>query len=389
MHARIATARAPLVFAALSALWLTVPGCSGKLVYAPPTAPGQGEADWHQVGGGPGGRSFRSPGLEPPLRLLWEQKLDSPPLGDALVSGPLLMQMTKTASFYSFDLRWGRVLGKRDYGEIPGAAPTIAGELAEILVVAEHSPAELLRGVSRLDGSTLWTRATTVYAPALARADTVIFVDGEGSVAALSAVDGRTLWESPGEGGRQSSAPSLLGDTVFVGDSDGLLRALSVTDGETRWQRSLGTSVRTRPAVSTEIVYAGTSAGDVVALSVHDGEEIWRTRLGGLLTPGLALSADALVAGCVDRQVYGLDRESGIVRWRFETGGVVRGTPAATSSVVYTGSSDGFIYALDLESGHLLWKYRLDGPAAEAIVLGPGTLVVTTETGNLYVFGRD
>ena len=122
--------------------------------------------------------------------------------------------------------------------------------------------------------------------------------------------------------------------------------------------------------------------------SHRTGDETWRTKLGGLSTPGFALSDDILVTGSVDRHVYGLDVDSGDILWRFETNGVVRGTPVSTESVVYCGSGDGFIYALELGSGSLLWKYRLDGPALAPLALGPRSLIVATETGSIYVFGR-
>ena len=354
--------------------------------YFSPSTPDHREGDWNQSGGGHAGRSFRPLGVEPPLRLLWEQRMDSPPLGSSLVSGPLVLQMTKTSSLYSFD-RVGRELSKRGFGETPCAPPTIAGRASEVLVISEFSPKPLLKGVSRLDGSTLWSREGTVCAPTVSRADTVVIVEEGGTVVALRASEGEVLWETHTEG-LYSSAPAVFGQTVFIGDTAGSLRALGVLDGQERWSSQLGSSLRSQPAASSTGVYVGTGAGEVVALSTATGEELWRTALGGLPTPGLALSEHMVVAGCVDRHVYALDVDSGELLWRFETAGVVRGTPVSTESVVYCGSGDGFIYALELNSGTLIWKYRLDGPSVEALALGPGTLIVATENGSIYVFGR-
>ncbi len=354
--------------------------------YFPPTTQDHRDQDWNQSGGGHSGRSFRPLGVEPPLELLWEQRLNSSPLGSSLVSGPLLLQMTKTSSLYSFDLV-GRELGKRGYGEIPCAPPAIAGSASEVLVVAEFFPDPLIKGVSRLDGSTLWSRKTAVCVPTVSRADTIVFIDEAGTATALTASDGDLLWELHGEE-HHASGPSMFGDLVIFGDSAGALRALGVRDGKQRWLSQLGTGLRSRPAVSPKGVFAGTGAGEIVALSADTGDELWRTALGSLLTPGLTLSQDLVVAGCVDRHVYAVDVDTGEIVWRFETGGVVRGTPVSTESVVYCGSGDGFIYALELSSGSLLWKYRLDGPSLEGLALGPRTLIVTTENGSIYVFGR-
>lgn len=367
---------------------LAVAGCGGgNLPYFPPTAnEGSGE-DWNQDGGGSARRHHRPLGLEPPLRLLWEQRLKSPPLGGSLVSGPSLLQMTKTAAIHAFDVRSGRELGTRGYGEIPCAPPAVAGASSEVLVVAEYFPDPLIRGVSRLDGSTLWSRKTAVCAPIVARSDTVIIADETGAVTALTASDGEAVWELDGDG-RYASGPSMLGELLIIGDSAGTLRGLRVADGEEQWSSQLGAGVRSGPAISPRRVFVGTGEGEMIAVIADTGEELWRTALGSLLTPGLTLSADLVVAGSVDRHVYALDAETGSIVWRFETEGVVRGAPVSTRSVVYCGSGDGFVYALELDSGELLWKYRLDGPSVEGLALGPRTLAVATETGSIYVFGR-
>ena len=367
---------------------MAVAGCGGALPYFQPLSQDYDGGDWNQAGGGHTGRSYRPLGIEPPLRLLWEQTMDAPPLGGSIVSGQLVLQMTKRSSLYSFDLGTGEELGKRGYGELPCAAPIIAGPAAGVLIVAEFSPNPLLKAVSRVDGSTLWSRGqVNVCADLVVHADTVVIVDEEGTVAALGAMEGDVIWELRDQQ-RYSSGPAVFENLVFVGDTVGAVRALRLVDGEEKWHTSLGASLRTRPAVSSKGVFLGTGAGEVVALSTATGDETWRTKLGGLSTPGFALSDDILVTGSVDRHVYGLDVDSGDILWRFETNGVVRGTPVSTESVVYCGSGDGFIYALELGSGSLLWKYRLDGPALAPLALGPRSLIVATETGSIYVFGR-
>lgn len=369
-------------------LLLAVAGCGGgNLPYFPPTANERSGKDWNQDGGGYTRRHHRPHGLEPPLRLLWEQRLKSPPLGGSLVSGHSLLQLTKTAAIHAFDVRSGRELGKHGYGEIPCAPLTVAGSRSEVLVVAEYFPDPVIKGVSRLDGSTLWSRRTAACVPMVTRSDTVVIADEAGTVTALTASDGEAVWELDGEG-RYASGPSMFGELLIIGDSAGTLRGLRIADGEEQWSSELGAGVRSGPAISPSGVFVGTGDGEMIAVTTDTGEELWRTALGGLLTPGLTLSADLVVAGCVDRHVYALDTETGSIVWRFETGGVVRGAPVSTRSVVYCGSGDGFVYALELDSGDLLWKYRLDGPSVEGLALGPRTLVVATETGSIYVFGR-
>jgi len=363
----------------LGALLLLV-GCGAKVFFLP----GESDSEWGQAGRLADGRAFLGTGPRPPLQLLWEQQLDAPPVGSALFSGGLVLQLTTAPSLYAFDRDRGQRLGKRGFDADVCAPPVLVGRM---LVFSTLGRDAALQGFDRQTQKMRWSLAGVFCAPLVARGDTLVAAGEEGIVRALAAGTGEELWQAR-IGGRVRAAPSAGGRRVYVGAADGTVVALAAGTGEELWRRRLEEGGRTRPAADQDRIFAGTAAGRVVAFDPASGEMLWRTSLDARPGPGLALGPQILAVGTVDRRVYGLDPETGSVRWAFETEGVVRGTPAATRETIFCGSSDGYLYALESASGRLQWKYRLDGPAITDVALGEGMVVIASENRTLYVFGR-
>ena len=356
-------------------------GCREKVFYLPE---GETGIRWPQAGRTAAGRGFADWEVEPPLQLLWQQKIDATPVGGAVFAGGLVLQLTTVSSLYAFDRHRGQLLGRRGSDEEACAPLALADE---VLVYAKLGKKPGLRALDRQTRKVRWTYPGVVCAPPVVCGDTLLVAREDGILAALRCGSGEDLWQREITG-RLRTAPSAGGGAVYVGNVDGRFVALDLESGEERWQQTLETGVRTRAAVGEDRIFVGTAAGVVQALEAASGELVWQTSLGALLTPGMALSPQALVVGAVDHHVYGLDPASGEKQWSFATEGVVRGTPAATPWTVYCGSSDGYIYALESESGRLQWKYRLDGPALTPVVLGRNAVCIVSESRTIYVFGR-
>ena len=323
-------------------------------------------------------------GVEPPLQLLWTHKMDGSPLGSALFAGDLILQLTTEPTLYALDRRNGAQLGKHGYDKMACAPGQLAGELYALGMLG-RKPA--LRVLDRRTATERWRYEGAFCQVPVVRGDTLIAVDEESTVQALSLADGHLLWRAE-LGGLARTGVSLSGGLAFVGTASGDLVALSAATGKEHWRTSLGEAVRSQPVPDGEHVFAATASGRVLAAHRDSGRVVWERALGALPTAELALAAGVLVIGCADRHFYGLDAASGAVRWTFATGGVVRSSPAATDHTAYGASSDGHLYALDLQGGHLLWKYRLDGPVLAPVSLVAGVVTVATEKRVLHVFGR-
>lgn|GEM_PF-627424 len=373
-----------LVAVVFTASIVLATGCTGKVFYLPSHS---------KAGDYPGSRAeggFPLEGPEPPLRLLWQQEVDSYPLGKSLLAGPLLLQLTMSPKLYAFDRYNGRRLGRMGVPEGVCAAPRLVGSAATLLILAEARGGDkpILRAMNRQTRKTEWTFAGAVCAPVATRNDTVIVPLETGALVALAAADGSQLWRVETEAGLVAG-PSLSGGTVFAGDLEGNLVAVSLRDGSEIWSAQLGASVRSQPLVAGGRVFANTGSGVTQAFDALTGEALWQQPLGALLTPGFALADSVVIVGSSDRVLYALDLEEGTIVWRFETKGSIRGVPASTAETVYAGSSDGFVYAIDVKTGLLKWKYRLDGPVTQPVTLGLRGMSVTTDAGTVYFFGKE
>jgi len=322
---------------------------------------------------------------EPPLSLLWQQKMDAPPLGAALFSGSLALQLSTSATLYAFDRHSGERVGKRGLdGEVCGA-PAVVGDL--VLIAGLGKDAAMI-ALDRRTQKERWRHEGTFCLPPAVRNDTVVGAGEDGALHALLAESGEKIWQVELVDERLRVAPVISGNLLLVGTARGRLYALDMADGEERWQRELDSGVRTTPLVADGRIWVGSATGRIASLELESGRRLWTSELGALPAAGLALTQGILVVGAVDRNVYGLDAESGEEVWRFETEGVVRSSPAATRTTVYCASSDGHLYALMAATGRLLWKFRLEGPVLEPVAIGGDVVVVATEKKMLYAFGR-
>ena len=378
------TAAVALLPAALAAL-LALSGCQPKLLFLPST---KGAADqWLQESGSPGGSSFRREGAEPPLRLRWRQEIDSPPLGGALLSGELMLQLTKTSNLAVLDRNRGFPLSRKGFdNDICGPA-AVAGPSSRLLLVGELGRRPALRAVDRRSGEPVWSRPGRFCSAPVVRGDTLLVVRENGPLLSLSLADGGELW-SREPAARWAASPSLAGSAAYICDSEGAVTALRLADGSERWTRALGSGFCGRPAVSGGRVFAASATGDLFALDAASGDILWKTGLASLPAPGLVAGEGMVAAACSDRKLYGIDAETGEVVWRFETGAAIRSTPAASGRILYAAGNDQFLYALRLDSGHLEWKFRLDGPVSEPVVAVRDAVVLATDSGTVYLFGR-
>ena len=369
----------------LLALTAASPSCQSKALIGRSVDRGGGGA-WLQESGGTSGSSFRANGPQPPLRVLWQQEFNGAPLGASLLSGKLLLQVTKTGSIYGFDRYRGDLVAKKGLSNDVCGPAAIAGATREFLVIGELGRKPTLRMLDMLSGEDVWERRGAVCASAVVRGDTLLVVEEAGPLLALAVADGRELWRWHSEA-ILHNAPALADTSVYLCDNDGIVHALSASDGSERWQHHLEQPGCGRPALAGGLVITAAGTGAIQALSAASGDPLWHTNLGALPT-GFAVAERTLAVGSADRHLYGLDISTGEVIWSFATGAAVRATPAASSSVVYAASNDGHFYTLDLATGKLLWKYSLNSPVSQPVAVAGETVAVATDAGTVFLFGR-
>jgi outer membrane protein assembly factor BamB len=168
-------------------------------------------------------------------------------------------------------------------------------------------------------GTARWAVPTTSgdnvdSSPALsADLGTVYFADDGGTVYALRASDGHTLWAHPGLGkvspSSEPSSPAIGADgTIFIGGADHNVYALNAADGKTKWTYTTYSPVCSSPAIGKDgTVYVGSD----------------------------------------DYNFYALNGSTGKVKWWYHTLAPIKSSPAiGADGTIYFGSEDGRLYAI-------------------------------------------
>ncbi|ANS63318.1 putative serine/threonine protein kinase [Streptomyces lincolnensis] len=195
---------------------------------------------------------------------------------------------------------------------VPYAECTIAGEPGHVPVTllrldpadgTAHRLAALPIGSKGLGQS----GGEPVYAQPAAAANQDGEIESERRYTTLLRVDPRTGAVRPVPLPRTlRGAPTLLGDDVVVfAQTNGTVTAVSATDGKQLWQRSTGMEGLSQPVLSTayDRIYFSNRIGRVLAMELSTGRALWRTSAVDALgdasqdwAPSVTLVRDAVVA---------------------------------------------------------------------------------------------
>jgi hypothetical protein len=143
--------------------------------------------------------------------------------------------------------------------------------------------------------------------------DQVFVASQEGTVYAIRAEDGATMWEAPLPGGTLATG-AAAGDRVVFASLRGGVHAYRTRDGQAAWATQTGRSITGAPCLSGDRVYVANHGGIVYALDWETGRVLWKsTRLGAAVQGGLAATADAVYVGAEDLKIYKLSAGDGRV----------------------------------------------------------------------------
>jgi outer membrane protein assembly factor BamB len=269
----------------------------------------------------------------------------------------------------------GEPLWDADRDEGPGGPAAVAGDL---VIFAEGRGAEAAISAVRLeDGEPAWT--TTTRSPVLggpAVHSEVVFVGtADGRVISLAADEGTRRWEYRVTG-RADTSPAVQGDTVYVAAEDltsgvATVYALDAATGRERWRFSPSGPAIGVTSVSVQEGTAVVGMGDFMIRGLHpsNGAERWRTRARAPFTAWLVpVAGDALVVGDGAGHLYGVEGGSGKLEWTFRVpGDLVEASPIVAGGAAVVGDGGGQVSAIDLRTGLLVWKRTIGGAPVGAI----------------------
>jgi outer membrane protein assembly factor BamB len=206
-------------------------------------------------------------------------------------------------------------------------------------------------------------------------------------VQALSAEDGRQLWETrignvgPNKGPQypgSRSTPTVDGDVLFVLGSDGDLACLDTANGKPRWSKNLRDAFAGMPGqwaysesplIDGEVLVCspGGSESTIVALEKKNGEVIWKTATPegdeAAYASAIIIEIDGLkqYVEFLQKGLVGVEAATGKLLWRYDR--TAQGSAANIPTPVASGQ---YVYSAAGRSGGGLVKLSVDGESVEA-----------------------
>jgi len=185
------------------------------------------------------------------------------------------------------------------------------------------------------------------------------------------------------------------GDALYVASSNGRVYCLDKGTGDENWNREdipvLAEKLWTSPVIRGDTLYISTFDGRIYGLSAATGKlSDWSFEAETGFSSSPAIGEDTLFVGSFDRHLYAIRTGGNASMWRFPeeepVGNWFWAPPMLNEGVVYAGCLDGRLYAIEAQTGERLWEFDAGNPIVSSPVLMDNLLLVTDESGTLYVF---
>jgi outer membrane protein assembly factor BamB len=197
------------------------------------------------------------------------------------------------------DASSGKVLWRKDdfNGAAPrfytSASPLIADGVCYVILGSTDDGAVVAYDLEKGDQKWKWTGDGAAYAsPAMMTVGdiTLIVAETNRKIVALSASDGKLMWETPfatqGMGGYNAATPVIDGQTIIYSGGGRGTRAVKLEKdgdklaGKELWMNDEKSVQFSTPVVKDGIVYGITQGNELFAISLADGKTLWAEQAG-------------------------------------------------------------------------------------------------------------
>jgi len=253
------------------------------------------------------------------------------------------------------------------------------------------------------DGTEKWRAKVpgeVISAPAIGQG--MVFVrTNDGRITAFDVGNGTQRWFNPRELPAltvRGNAPITQGPGVlFIGNDDGTVAALAAADGRTIWDQVVGSpdgrtelermaDVDGAPVLEGNTLFVTSYKNQTLAIEGPTGRPLWARDHGG--AGGLALSSSYVVVTDPQGGVFGLDKPSGAASWS-QTGLARRqlSGPAMQGDYVVVGDLDGYVHWLQQSDGAMAAREKAGGdPIRAQPIVADGIVLVQNIEGKLTAF---
>jgi outer membrane protein assembly factor BamB len=273
------------------------------------------------------------------------------PGGEApLVDGAAVLRESGTGALRRYDSRTGRILWRKDVGDIFPVQPQIA-----TAGVWYQSDYEVVHAFDDRTGTQVWRTDMKSFRSVPAWLGGRLYVAGStegpnatdtGHLYQLDAATGHILWSAHGRGDFANVAsPIIAGGRIVVVARD-----------------------------RNGTVFAN-------AFSARDGHTLWITQLGRsrdvLLEPNAAAGDGIVAFPTPDFVLHALDQRTGRQRWSATAAGT--GSPAIGNGLVWIVDVDGQLTAFSAASGQVVWDSRETNLVGSPIIADGLVLVPSSD----------
>jgi outer membrane protein assembly factor BamB len=365
---------------------------SGELIAARapvPKVPAAAPSDWPVSRGNPQSTGVGSATLPDELEEKWVFACkDSVEGAPAVVDGVAYFTSTDK-HLYAVDLKTGKEKWKAKLG-IMKAGPGVKGDRVYAGDVSGN-----VFCVNAGTGEVVWKyepeSGGEIVSGCNFHGDNILFAAQGMPVLCLNP-KGEKVWAFDIDGGSNGS-PTVSGDVVFASGCDSQFHAIDATTGKGLWAVDIPGQAAATVAVADGVAYVGTVTNQVLAIDLKAKKKLWEFEpkvKSQAFYSSAALTADLVILGSRDAKVYALDRTTGEQVWSFVTEGMVDPSPVVAGGRVYVGclSQTAEFYVLDAKTGRKKQELALQGAACGSPAVANDCLLVGTEKGKVYCFGK-
>jgi len=251
---------------------------------------------------------------------------------------------------------------------------------------------------------------TAIYGTPLVDRDIVYIGTYSGQVLALNMLArsqnltfpqqryGEWNWDCPIDNAKSNAivADLLLSeDAIYVSSSNGRVYSLDKEFGDLNWESKIldekHRKLWTSPVIQGNTLYVSTYDGHIYALSLEMGELLdWYFESEAGFASSPVIDEDTIFLGSFDRYLYAVKIGSDLPMWKFpeekQAGNWFWASPIVNEGIVYAGCLDGRVHAIEAKTGGKLWEFDAGSAIVSSPVLMDNLLIVTDESGTVYVF---
>jgi outer membrane protein assembly factor BamB len=347
------------------------------------------ENDWPAFGKTQSRINATSEIVSPPLTLAWEHDITSGMgYGSPIIIDSVVIATNMRGELYAINANTGKRIGWVSVGDAIHGSPAIDGSVA---YTATTNSRESLVAFDLVEGKVLWKKDYgDIEATPLLLDGKLFFGNTSGIFFCIDKINGEFDWRFrlPDNTKRKGirSAATTSDSLVIFGAEDGTIYALDARYGTERWSYRTHAPIFASPAVKDGTVYFGNMEGNFFALNTKDGKPLWQFSTGASIFATASFAGSLVLIGTTGGMMYALRTNDGSMAWSNELNSVINSSAVVSGDFAYVGTLKKELFALRTHDGSVVWKQGLQGRIKTSPAVAYGKVFVATDDKTILAF---